>query len=172
MSNIGKIKIHIPPSLTINRINYDSDGFYTLIFIGPLGKISINLPNYINIEISNDGVISVNSENKVMWGTSRNMILQAITGVSTGFTKKLELIGIGYKVAYANNLLTFNLGKSHPIIIPVDNNIKINYINSTTIMASSISNTSLSSFLHSICQIKPAYKDHYKGKGIKITSNT
>jgi large subunit ribosomal protein L6 len=99
------------------------------------------------------------------------MISQAIIGVSTGFTKKLELIGIGYKVAFANNLLTFNLGKSHPIVIPVENNIKVNYINSTTITASSISNEVLSSFLHSICLIKPASKDHYKGKGIKITSN-
>ena len=171
MSNIGKIKIHIPLSLTVNKINYESDGFYTLIFIGPLGKISINLPNYINTSISKDNIISVYSDNKVMWGTSRNMILQAIIGVSTGFTKKLELVGIGYKVSFANNLLTFNLGKSHPIVIKVIDNIKITVINSTTITASSISNEILTSFLHSICQIKPAYKDHYKGKGIKIISN-
>lgn len=169
MSNIGKIKIHIPPSLTINRINFDLD-FYTLKFVGPLGSISVNLPNYINTDIGSE-TISINSNDSVMWGTTRNLIFQAITGVTTGFTKKLEIIGIGYKVSFANNLLTFNLGKSHPVIVPVSENIKVNFLNSTTITASSISNVALSSFLHSICQIKPASKDHYKGKGIKITTD-
>jgi large subunit ribosomal protein L6 len=106
-----------------------------------------------------------------MWGTARNLIQQAIIGVTTGFTKKLEVIGIGYKLSLNNNLLTLNIGKSHPIIIPVAENVKVNFINSTTITASSISNSVLSSFLHSICQLKPASKDHYKGKGIKVTSN-
>lgn len=169
MSNIGKIKIYIPPSITITKLNFDLD-FYTLKFAGPLGSISINLPNSINIEILNSA-ISLYSKDNVIWGTTRNIIQQALTGVSTGFTKKLEVIGIGYKVSFANNTLTFNLGKSHPVIIPVIDKVKINFINSTTITASSISNSILSSFLHSICQIKPASKDHYKGKGIKIYSN-
>jgi|JI10StandDraft_1071094.scaffolds.fasta_scaffold596754_1 large subunit ribosomal protein L6 len=171
MSNIGKIKIYIPSSVTITKFNFDLD-FYTLKFVGPLGSISINLPNNINIVIDlPNNTISLYSENNVMWGTIRNIIQQALTGVSTGFTKKLEVIGIGYKVSFANNVLTFNLGKSHPVVIPVIDKVKINFINSTTITASSISNSILSSFLHSICQIKPASKDHYKGKGIKISSN-
>jgi len=166
MSNIGKLKIHIPPTLTINKFYFDLD-FFTLMFSGSLGTIYINLPNFINININND-TLTLDSNNKVMWGTTYNLINQAIIGVTTGYTKKLELIGIGYKVSYSNNILTFNLGKSHPINIPVSEFIKINYINSTTITAFSISNSILSNFLHSICQIKPASKDHYKGKGIKI----
>lgn len=98
------------------------------------------------------------------------MILNILKGVTSGFTKKLELIGIGYKVTYSNNILTFSLGKSHLVNIPVIDKVKINYINQTTITASSISNETLSGFLHSICQIKPASKDHYKGKGIVIKS--
>ena len=167
MSNIGKIKIHITPSLTIYKTTYSLD-FYTLKFVGPLGTININLPNYIKVFIDSDS-ITLNSNNKVMWGTARNLLNQAVTGVTTGFTNKLEIIGIGYKVAYSNNTLTFNLGKSHPVIVPVIEEVKINLINTTTLTATSISKQTLTSFLHSICQIKPASKDHYKGKGIKIS---
>jgi large subunit ribosomal protein L6 len=169
MSNIGKMKIHIPPSLSILKSNYNLD-FYTLKFIGPLGSISINLPELININIDKDS-LSVESTNKIMWGTTRNLIQQAITGVTIGYSKKLELIGIGYKFSLSNKILTFYLGKSHPIFIhlPKDDLITINVINSTILTASSISNVYLSTFIHRICQIKPAYKDHYKGKGIQIT---
>lgn len=171
MSNIGKNLIHIPSSLTITKLDFDLD-FYTLIFYGPLGKVSINIPKYINININNNSISLFISDDKkhdgVMWATSRNLINQAIIGVTTGYTKRLELIGIGYKVTYNNNILTFFIGKSHPINIPVVDNVTIKLINTSTITASSISNTILTKFLHSICQIKPYYKDHYKGKGIKI----
>jgi len=169
MSNIGQLKINIPPSLTITKFYFDLN-FYTLKFTGNLGSISINLPN--SIEIKNNGdSLSVYSTDKVMWGTSRNLINQAIIGVTIGYSKKLEIIGIGYKVTLNNNLLTFYLGKSHPVIIPVIKDIKINILNPTTIIASSISNHLLSGFLHSIRLIKPASKDHYKGKGLKVSSN-
>jgi large subunit ribosomal protein L6 len=168
MSNIGKLKILLPSTLTIKKTNFDLK-YYTLVFIGPLGTISINLPQYINIVII-DNSITLESINKVMWGTTRNLIHQAIIGVTAGYTKKLELIGIGYKVSFADNILSFSLGMSHPINIPVIKDIKVTQVNSTTIVASSISNSLLSSFLHSIRLIKPASKDHYKGKGINITN--
>ena len=168
MSNIGKIKIHIPPSLTIIKLHFDFN-FYTLKFSGNLGSISINLPNSIKV-INNGETLTILSTDNVMWGTTRNLIQQAITGVTTGFSKKLEIIGIGYKLSLSNNFLTFYLGKSHPVIIPIINDVKINVVNSTTLIASSISNLLLSNFLHSIRLIKPASKDHYKGKGIKVST--
>ena len=139
-------------------------------FKGILGTISINLPNYIKIIINNDN-LSIESDNNVMWGTTRNLINQAIIGVTTGYTKKLELIGIGYKVSLNSNNLVFNIGKSHPVIIPINPLIKVKIQNSSTLIASSLSNSLLSTYLHSIRLIKPASKDHYKGKGIKVTSD-
>jgi large subunit ribosomal protein L6 len=171
MSNLGKIKIFIPNTVSIYKTthNKNSDNFYNLKFLGPLATISLNLPNYIDINLLKDS-ISLQSSNKVMWGTSRNLIQQAITGVSTGFTKKLELVGIGYKLSLSNNSLTFYIGKSHPVIIPVIDNVKINVLSPTSFLASSPYINILSTFLHSIKLIKPTYNDHYKGKGIKITN--
>lgn len=168
MSNIGKYQIILPPTLTINKFNFNFD-FYTLEFIGKLGTLSINLPNYIIVNINKDS-LSIESDNKVMWGTIRNLINQAIIGVTTGYSKKLELIGIGFKVSLINNNLIFNLGKSHPVVIPLNPLINVKLINSSTLIASSLSNSLLSTYLHSIRLIKPASKDHYKGKGIKVTS--
>lgn len=171
MSNIGKIKIYIPDKVTIYKTNYNKEEntFYNLKFVGPLATISINLPDFINIDIAKNSLI-LNSKNKVMWGTARNLVNQAIIGVTTGFTKKLELVGIGYKVSLSNNILTFIIGKSHPVNIPIIDNIKINILSPTTLIASSPYINLLSTFLHSIKLIKPSYKDHYKGKGIKITN--
>jgi ribosomal protein L6P/L9E len=64
MSNIGKIKIYIPPSITITKLNFDLD-FYTLKFAGPLGSISINLPNSINIEILNSAISLYSKDNVI-----------------------------------------------------------------------------------------------------------
>lgn len=166
MSNIGKLKIHIPSSLKIVKTDFDLN-FFTLKFIGNLGTISINLPKSIIVNITGD-IITLESDDKVMWGTSRNLIKQAIIGVSTGYTKKLEVIGIGYKITFNNNVLTFYLGKSHPVQVPVIDLIKVNLVNSTTITATSISIPLLTNYLHRIRQIKPATKDHYKGKGIRV----
>ena len=168
MSNIGKLKIHIPSSLKIVKTDFDLD-FFTLKFIGNLGTISINLPKSIIVNITGDIITILDTKvDKVMWGTSRNLIKQAIIGVSTGYTKKLEVIGIGYKITFNNNVLTFYLGKSHPVQVPVIDLIKVNLVNSTTITATSISIPLLTNYLHRIRQIKPATKDHYKGKGIRV----
>ena len=166
MSNIGKLKLHMPSFIKIVKKDFDLN-FYTLCFIGKLGKISINLPIDFRLIVDNNSLV-LDSDNLVMWGTTRNLIHQAIIGVTTGHSNKLELVGIGYKLSFNNNKISLYVGQSHEINIEVPKQIQINVLNATTLTATSLSYPLLTNFLHSIRLIKPASLDHYKGKGILV----
>lgn len=165
MSNIGKQMVAVPSKVSIDI--YNIQDFKLIKISGPLGVQSITLPLNFDIKIEKQ-TLSVLSEKGEKWGTIKRFIDRAITGVSTGFTKTIELVGIGYKAQILEKELILMVGKSHKVIKKIPENIKITCPNETTIKGFSSNYGELSQYMNEILQIKPAYKDVYKGKGMVL----
>lgn len=168
MSRIGKLPIIIPDGINIEKkINN------TIIVKGPLGILSQKIDNNIHININNNkiflSIILINKKNKSLYGLSRSLINNMIIGVYKGFSKSLEIIGVGYKVSINNNLLELNLGFSHDIIIVLPKEIKINIVynkgKNPIIIVQSFDKQLLGMVAAKIRSLRKP--DPYKGKGIK-----
>lgn len=162
MSKIGRRPIQIPEGVTAKI-----DGG-TLVANGPLGTLNCAIPSQIKVEIS-DKTISVSrkSEDKLsksMHGTIRALVANTLIGVSEGFEKQLEIVGVGYRAAIENNILTLKVGFSHEVKknIPEDltAEVKKNIISIKGIDKQKVGQTAAE--IRAIKKPEP-----YKGKGIK-----
>lgn len=162
MSKIGRRPIQIPEGVTAKI-----DGG-TLVANGPLGALNCAIPSQIKVEIS-DKTISVSrkSEDKLsksMHGTIRALVANTLIGVSEGFEKQLEIVGVGYRAAIENNILTLKVGFSHEVKknIPEDltAEVKKNIISIKGIDKQKVGQTAAE--IRAIKKPEP-----YKGKGIK-----
>ena len=123
MSRIGKAPITIPAGITIN-INKD-----VVTVKGPKGELTQNIDPDMIVKIE-EGILTVErpteqKRHKAMHGLYRSLIDNMITGVTEGFKKEMELIGVGYKAAVQGNVLELNLGYSHNIFLSVPSEIAI-----------------------------------------------
>jgi len=115
MSRIGRLPVVIPPHVDVNI-----DG--TLIkVVGPKGKLEFSFSNDMNVSIEN-GSINVQrpsdaATHRALHGTTRALIQNMVTGVSTGFERILEINGVGYRAEVQGKNLVLNLGYSHPIVV-------------------------------------------------------
>src|SRR3989344_3956391 len=126
MSKIGKKSITVPAGVTVNVAGS------TVAVKGPKGEEKVEMHPKVLVEIAGtDLKVSVKNPNdrrqKALWGTFRSLIANAITGVTSGYEKKLDIIGVGYKAAVASGKLTLNLGYSHPIemLVPKGIDVKV-----------------------------------------------
>src|SRR5580698_7072714 len=116
MSRVGKYPVELPAGVQVAI----ASGFLTAK--GRLGELKMPLTDLIEAKVDGNKV-SVeprSSENKsrMMWGTTRALIANMVKGVSTGFTRSLEITGTGYRAAVAGSNLEMNLGFSHPVVFP------------------------------------------------------
>ena len=165
MSKIGKINISIPEKVKIavngNIVNVE----------GPLGKKSLNvdLENFdLNIKEGKEVSIKpkkVNDDSKRLWGMNRSLLNNAIIGTSTGYTKTLELVGVGYRAAIKDKQLNLQLGFSHDINFNIPENIKILVEKQTIIKISGIDKQLVGMISSKIKSFRPP--EPYKGKGIR-----
>ena len=165
MSKIGKINISIPEKVKIavngNIVNVE----------GPLGKKSLNvdLENFdLNIKEGKEVSIKpkkVNDDTKRLWGMNRSLLNNAIIGTSTGYTKTLELVGVGYRAAIKGKQLNLQLGFSHDINFNIPENIKILVEKQTIIKISGIDKQLVGMISSKIKSFRPP--EPYKGKGIR-----
>lgn len=123
MSRIGKAIINIPAGVTIT----EKDG--TVTVKGPKGELSQVLTGGINLE-QKDGELTVNrpsdsKEHKALHGLYRALIHNMVVGTSEGFTKQLELVGVGYRASHAGQKLELALGFSHGIVLELPSEIKV-----------------------------------------------
>lgn len=163
MSRIGKKPVAIPAGVTASLNGAD------LTVKGPKGELAMTLVPDVQMS-QNDNVIklSANGDTKQafsMWGMQRTLVANMIEGVSTGFTKKLELSGVGYRAQLKGANLNLQLGFSHDIEFPVPKGIKIETPDQTTILISGIDKQQVG---ETAAQIREYRKpEPYKGKGIK-----
>ena len=165
MSKLGKKPIVIPKDA---KIKVESG---KLILTGPKGlrELSIN-DKIFSTTISKDNnlilkLIKKNESLKIMWGTTRSIINNAIVGVTAGHEKILELNGVGFRAILKGNILNLQLGFSHDISYKIPDGVKLSVEKSTIIKISGINKELVGKIAAEIIMFKPV--EPYKGKGIK-----
>lgn len=163
MSRLGKVPITIPQGVEVKT----GDGH--LIAKGPKGEVKVLVPrqvtvsqegNVINVTIAN----TKNSEAKAFWGLTRQLIAGAVKGVTEGFVKKLEINGVGFKVALEGKNLVFNIGFSHQVRYAVPATITAT-VEKNVITISGADKQQVGQVAAEIRSLKKP--EPYKGKGIK-----
>ena len=127
MSRIGKLPINIPAGVTVTLNN----GVVTVK--GPKGELSQKVDSSINVKVEDAQVVlDINEESAVNYkqkqafhGLYRSLVNNMVVGVSEGYKKVLELVGVGYRVSNQGNLIEFSLGYAHPIFIQLPSEIKV-----------------------------------------------
>ena len=165
MSKIGKINIVIPDKVKV-VLNGD-----LLNIEGPLGKKSLNIDTQMFELIIDDGKTvsikpkSINQDTKRLWGMNRSLVNNAIIGTSKGYTKTLELNGVGYRASLKGKQLNMQLGFSHDVNFDIPDSVKITVEKQTILKISGSDKQEVGLITSKIKSIRPP--DPYKGKGIK-----
>lgn len=164
MSRIGKKPIALPDKVKARLENR------SVLVEGPLGKLSYSLPEGINAEIK-DSTLTVSiapgaSGKGALFGTARARINSMVLGVATGFTKVLEITGVGFKGAVEGNRVTLQLGFSHPVVVDIPQGVKMSFDPKQTVLTiSGYDKERVGNIASQIKRIKKT--EPYKGTGIK-----
>jgi large subunit ribosomal protein L6 len=163
MSRIGKKPVAIPAGVTASM----ADG--TLLVKGPKGELTMPTSDLLSYEIR-DGALSVTPANKsrearAFWGMQRTLVQNLITGVTEGFTKVLEITGVGYRANSQGTNLKLQLGYSHDVDFAIPEGIEIKTPDNTTIEISGIDRQKVGQVAAEIRRWRKP--EPYKGKGIK-----
>jgi large subunit ribosomal protein L6 len=163
MSRIGKKPVQIPAGVKIEHSGN------SITVKGPKGTLSLVVDPIIKFEIGSEEVLFTRSseikKEKALHGLYAILLKNMVTGVTDGFTKRLELVGIGFRAEYKNELLFMSLGFSHPIIFHPPDGIKIDLPSDTAILISGIDKQLVGQVAAKIRSFK--LPEPYKGKGIK-----
>ena len=164
MSRIGKLPISLPTGVDIS---VDNDNAVTVK--GPKGSLTTQVDRDITVAIE-DGVLTVTrpteqKRHKAMHGLYRALINNMVEGVSKGFEKKLELVGVGYKASLVGSTLELALGYSHPVSIAAPEGIEFEVPQPTRVVVKGISKQAVGETAAIIRKQRPP--EPYKGKGIR-----
>lgn len=163
MSRIGRLPIPVPGGVTVTV-----DG-QTVSVTGPKGSMSIvvNEPISVVVEDSNVLVSRPNDErrNRALHGLTRSLIANMVIGVTEGYTKKMEISGTGYRVAAKGQDLEFQLGYSHPVLVPAPAGITFAVESPIKFSISGIDKQLVGEVAANIRKIRKL--DPYKGKGVR-----
>ncbi len=163
MSRIGKKPVAIPSGVTVNV-----DG-QSVTAKGPKGELSAELVDQVLVRMDDDGVwVDPRDKSKAarsMWGMSRTVVSNLVEGVSEGFTKTLEITGVGYRANLQGKDLSLALGYSHDVIYPVPEGITVEVPQPTQIVISGIDKQRVGQVASEIRRFRPP--EPYKGKGVK-----
>ena len=169
MSRIGKLPVNLPKGVSVS-VNDDN----VVSVKGPLGELSQNVAKDLKVEVEGDQlVISRPSDDKIhksLHGLYRALIANMVTGVSTGYTKQLELVGVGYRAEAKGQRLEMSLGFSHDIILELPPEVKVESKTekraNPIITLSSNDKQLIGQVAAKIRSLRPP--EPYKGKGIKF----
>ena len=165
MSRIGRQPITIPAGVTVVIVDNK------VTATGPLGELSVVLMPGISIT-QNEGILAVakdveNNDTAKSYGLMRTLVSNAVSGVATGFSKQLEVNGVGFRVAIAGKTLTMSLGFSHPVVYELPENID-GKVEKNLITISGADKQLVGQVAADIRQLKKP--EPYKGKGIKYAT--
>jgi len=164
MSRIGRLPITVPAGVEI-KIADDN----TVTVKGPKGELSEKISKRISVKLE-DGVINVSrgddlKESRSLHGLSRTLVSNMVTGVSAGFERKLEIVGVGYKADKQGNKLVLSLGYSHPVELPDPEGITTETPSTTEILVKGIDKAVVGNYAAIIRAWRPP--EPYKGKGVR-----
>lgn len=163
MSRIGNSAIVIPADVTLSQ----QDGM--VVVKGKNGELSAPLHSEVELSIA-DNIATLKPKRKTklaqsLWGTMRASISNMVVGVGTGFTRKLEINGVGYRAAMQGNRLVLNLGYSHPVEMEVPQGLSVNVENNTSVTITGADKQLLGQFAAEVRAKRPP--EPFKGKGVK-----
>jgi large subunit ribosomal protein L6 len=164
MSRIGNKEIEIPDKV---RVNIDNDGAVSVE--GPRGKLNWKLPREIRATVKDNRVSLLREAEtrsvKALHGLSRSLVHNMVHGVSQGFTKQLEIEGVGFKAAVQGPILNLSLGFSHPVQFRIPKDIKITVTDATKINIEGVDKKLVGQVAADIRAFYPP--EPYKGKGVR-----
>ncbi|NMD43329.1 MAG: 50S ribosomal protein L6 [Firmicutes bacterium] len=163
MSRIGKKPIAVP-----DRVQVEIDNG-NITVTGPLGRLSRKIPDPITVE-REEGQLTVKRASdsvtdRSLHGLTRTLIQNMITGVTEGFSRTLELVGVGYRANLQGKKLTINIGFSHPVVFEAEENMELEVPSPTQIVVKGIDKQQVGNFAAVIRKVHPP--EPYKGKGIR-----
>jgi large subunit ribosomal protein L6 len=163
MSRIGKQPIELPSGVNVaispGRVQVN----------GPLGELSQNVPARMQID-QDDGTLVVKrpterGDDRALHGLTRSLVANMVEGVTKGFEKRLELQGVGYRVALRGTDLELNVGFSHPVVIKPPRGISFEVPDATTVLVKGIDKQQVGEIAAQVRKVRPP--EPYKGKGIR-----
>lgn len=163
MSRIGKAQITIPAKVELKVVGQQ------ILVKGPLGELHSPLPAGLTMEMG-DGSVEIKRSNeekqlRAMHGTARSILNNHISGVTTAWKKRLELVGVGYRAQMKGKELVLSLGHSHDVHYAVPESVKAKVTDQTKIDLESIDKQKLGQVAAEIRSFRPP--EPYKGKGVK-----
>jgi large subunit ribosomal protein L6 len=163
MSRIGKQPVAIPSGVTANI----ADGKLTVK--GPKGTLSLSLRDEISYTVGDDSILvrpaNDTKQARAFWGMQRTLVSNLIEGVTDGFTKVLEITGVGYRAQAQGNLVKLQLGYSHDVDYKIPEGIVVKTPDNTTIEISGIDKQKVGQVAAEIRRWRKP--EPYKGKGIR-----
>jgi large subunit ribosomal protein L6 len=168
MSRVGKNPVTVPQGVTVQIAGRK------LTAKGKLGELSIALSEQVNVALEN-GHVTVKPANdskqaRIMWGTVRNLVSNMVKGVTDGFSKTLDINGVGYRAAVQGKTLQLQLGFSHDVVYPIPADIAIKVEKPTQITVSGADKQRVGQVAAEIRGFRKP--EPYKGKGIKYSTET
>ena len=163
MSRIGNKIIPVPQGVKINIKAHEVE------VQGPKGKLNVPLPAGISFE-QKDGILTAkraSDDQRALHGLSRALVANAVTGVTTGFKKDLDIVGVGYRAEVKGKNVVLALGYSHPVEFPIPEGITIAVEKMTHLVVSGANKNHVGQTAANLRALRPP--DPYKQKGVRIT---
>jgi large subunit ribosomal protein L6 len=163
MSRIGRKPIAIPAGVKIQVAQGMVD------VQGPKGKLSVKLPMGIKVEQKGSELHAIrhNDDQSALHGLARALVANAVFGVTQGFKKDLDIVGVGYRAELKGKMVSFALGYSHPIEFPIPEGIQITVEKQTHMTVTGVDRGKVGQVCADLRSLRPP--DPYKQKGIRIT---
>ena len=163
MSRIGERKLSIPNGVTVSVNGKKVD------VKGPKGELSIEVSKLVDVVVE-DGIVLTkqvkpSKEANMMQGTTNSLISNMIIGVSEGYDKGLEAVGVGYRFQVSGNKITISAGYSHPVIMEAPQGLTVTSESNTEITIHGIDKQQVSEFAANVRKVREP--EPYKGKGIR-----
>jgi large subunit ribosomal protein L6 len=165
MSRIGKAPVEVPQG-----VNVEISGRSVKV-TGPKGELTVPVGGGVEIRQEDGSLVldraSDSPEHKAMHGLTRSLVQNAVTGVTEGFTKTLQIAGVGYRAALQGQDVNLQVGFSHPVTVSPSEGVAFEVPNPTTIVVSGIDKQRVGQMAAEIRRVRPP--EPYKGKGIRYS---
>ncbi|MEB0135436.1 50S ribosomal protein L6 [Actimicrobium sp. CCC2.4] len=165
MSRVGKMQLALPSG--VEAIISEQ----AITVKGPLGTLVQSLNGLVKVEIVNGSLVfsaaDVSREANAMWGTLRALVSNMVIGVTKGFEKKLNLVGVGYRAAAQGDKLNLSLGFSHPVVHVMPEGVTCATPTQTEILIKGINRQSVGQVAAEVRAYRPP--EPYKGKGVRYS---
>lgn len=165
MSRIGKMPVALPSGVSVEEKNR------TITVKGPKGSLTLDLRPEMDVKIEGSEItiepngIGEARESRAFHGMTRALIQNMVTGVSTGYSKTLDIVGVGWNAKAAGKKLTLNIGFCHPVEFNLPDGLEVEGPSATQIIVKGIDKQAVGQFAAKVRAVRPP--EPYKGKGIR-----